>query len=98
MCGLASQHLPVSRIAYEPAVFNLNTASDHNRFCAACDWPSFKRRIVDIHLLSLGRNRPAMVGIEDNKIGIGARLNGALSRKQSKKLGCLSRSHIHKAM
>src|SRR5215475_14336183 len=83
MRWLALQELAVAKLADELTVADLDFAADGNFGRPAFEFPAFERAVVDVHLLSLGRDFAAIVGVVDDKIGVVAERDRAFAGEEA---------------
>jgi len=78
----ALQKFPAPDFADEFSVASGHFAAHGDNARAAFDFPAFKRVVIAIDVLCLRGNFAAIFGVENDEVGIRARLDGALAREQ----------------
>ena len=58
---------------------------ESNNVWASFDFESFKRIVIQVHLVSPGGNLSAIIGIVNDEVRIASPLDGSLLRKEAKK-------------
>src|ERR1700720_247880 len=82
--GFTFQKIAAANCAGELPVARCDLAANSYNTRTAFDFPSLKRAIVNVHQLSFGRNRTAIVGIEHHQIGVRTRLDRSFAREERK--------------
>src|SRR6188474_2890757 len=92
------QKSSVAQLADEFSVAHLHLAADSNRRWSAFELPAFESAVVNVHLLGLGRNLAAVVGIIDHQIGVASQGDGALAREEAEQLCGLRTTCVHECV
>src|SRR5262245_57377775 len=98
MAGFALEKLATTHLPNEFAVADGDLAADSHNTWPPLNLCPFKGIIIHIHRLSFDGNRPAIVRVVYNKVGVAAGLYCALAGEQSKQLRGLRTGSIHEAM
>src|SRR5262245_20546868 len=98
MCRLSNEHSAEILHSDKMAALNLHAAAHCHDVGSSLDWPALNRAVIDVRLLRADADDAAMVGIEDDEVGVGAGLNGAFAREEAKQLGDSGGGKFYKAM
>jgi hypothetical protein len=82
--GRARKEFSAVNVADKPPVPDRDLSSDSNNVGASFDLESFKRIVIQVHLVSPGGNLSAIMGIVNDEVRIAAPLDGSLSREEAK--------------
>src|SRR5258708_17250236 len=94
----ARDELPHSLPAEPVRSVDDELAPEENLLHAADGFPALEHAVVDAAVPLGGADGPALVWIEQDKIGVGADGDGALARKQAEQLGRRRRQQLHQAV
>ena len=81
--GLAAEELAGAGAAGELIFVDDGAAAGEDGFCGALNLDAFEHGIVDAHVMRLGADDFAMIGIEDDDVGVGADGDCAFAREEA---------------
>ena len=80
---MAAEELAGAGAAGELIFVDDGAAAGEDGFCGALNLDAFEHRVVDAHVVRGGADDFAMIGIEDDDVGVGADGDGAFAREEA---------------